>query len=177
VLEQLRAANWDEWADDILVERARAGDSDDRTMLRSALQTILSHYRGEEPRAPHCMNGLDAYDAWMDAFPGGGIEPNGNTYNLAVVGDARHHGAAFFQELATGGFGGAAGNQSLFSEAAEQYQSAALFRELSSLFPFPSGGEPNDPANSERAIRLLQLAKQHEQQAVSLLERMLEQLS
>ncbi|MFC5467486.1 hypothetical protein ACFPPD_02070 [Cohnella suwonensis] len=63
-------------------------------------------------------------------------------------------------------------------EAAVHYDKVAeAFIEFQQLFPFPQGGEPNDPANAEEAIRLLEQAKVDEASRVAVLERMREELT
>ncbi|NGQ96222.1 sigma-70 family RNA polymerase sigma factor [Brevibacillus sp. SYP-B805] len=141
-----------------------------------ALDMILAHYRGEEPREPGCINGLDAYDAWCEAYQAGTIEPNGNAYNLAVVHDARRYAAAFLKELADlpeESFPGGEEVRALCREAAAHCtETAAAFSRLCSMFPFPAGGEPHDRAQAQAAVHQLQAAKAHEQQTLAALEKM-----
>ncbi len=156
-------------------------ETDERKMLTDALRMILDHYHGQEPRAPRCVNGLNAYDTWSDAYRGGTVEPNGNAYNLAVVQDARRHAAEFLQEVGTSwheGSGKLEAIRPLSLEAAAHYRAVAeTFAQLCRLFPFPAGGEPNEPGQAERAIQLLETAKKHEQEGVAVLERMYVELA
>lgn len=139
---------------------------------------ILEHYRGEEAPTDRGERGLRAYDVWMYAFRGGRIEPNGNAYNFAVVQDSRRLAAEFFSELEAewqGDDDSAACVRKICTEAAQLYrQMAEQLRELIVRFPFPSGGDPNSAVNSERAVQVLQDVKAREEQAVSLLEQLLE---
>ncbi|WP_256865374.1 RNA polymerase sigma factor [Paenibacillus sp. 32352] len=149
-------------------------ETDDRTMLQGALRMILDHYQGIEEEAPRTVRGLAAYSTWIEAFRGGAIEPNGHSYNVAFVQDARHFAAAFWNELADGWNGSDerdARIRSLFREAAVLYGDIARrLLPLRSLFPFPSGGDPNSPAAAEQAVPILESVLALERQAVSLLE-------
>lgn len=149
---------------------------DQRAMLRDALTMILDHYHGRESSMDHAERGIRAYDAWIDAFRGGKIEPNGNAYNAAVVHDARHYAAAFLNGISAEWRGAEDTDnriRAISAEAARLYrQMAEQLRELAIMFPFPAGGDPNVQENSERAIRTLQAVKALEEQAVALLEQM-----
>lgn len=143
--------------------------------LKSALEMILDHYHGKEAREPRCVNGLDAYDAWCAAFRAGTIEPNGNSYNLAVVYDARRYAAAFLEELADtpdGLLQGLDEARTLSRKAAASARATAdRLEQLCAMFPFPSGGEPNNPAQADKAIQLLLSAKESERETVAILEK------
>lgn len=151
-----------------------------RSRLRSALEGIVRHYRGQEPASPRTVVGLAAYDAWIEALRGGEVEPNGNAYNAAVVQDCRRLAADFLGELAAGWQGEAAADErirSLSREAARQYGDAAEeLRGLTSLFPFPEGGAPNEPDQAKRAIAILEAVKALETEGCLLLEAMLAEL-
>ncbi|MCY9514276.1 RNA polymerase sigma factor [Paenibacillus apiarius] len=154
---------------------------DARGQLKGALQLILHHYHGREERIHNNVHGLAAYDAWVEAFRGGKVEPNGNSYNTAVVQDARQYAAQFLNELSGTWQGDAAADKrirNISKEAAGLYEHmAAQLQELRQLFPFPAGGEPNDPEQAERAIAILQSVKALEEQAIVLLELMDSELS
>ncbi|TMV43815.1 hypothetical protein FE783_34165 [Paenibacillus mesophilus] len=145
-----------------------------REGLTGALQMILAHYRGEEVCGPRIVYGLNAYDTWIEAFRGAQIEPNGNAYNVAVVQDARHYASAFLAELADTWQGDSVADErirSLSREASGLYRNMAEeLLVLRDMFPFPTEGEPNQPAQAERSIGVLQSVKRLEQQAVGLLE-------
>lgn len=151
-------------------------EKDQRSMLRDALTMILDHYHGKEAPTNLGERGLRAYDVWMDAFHGGKIEPNGNAYNIAVVQDARLYAASFLSEIGAEWQGDGESDErirTLSAEVAQVYrQMAEQLQELASLFPFPSGGDPNSGMNRERAVHVLQLVKSLEEQNVSLLEQM-----
>lgn len=169
-LEDLFVLALDEWT-----------ERDRRAMLSDALAMVLEHYRGLEAPADRCERGLRAYDAWMEAFRGGRIEPNGNAYNAAVVQDARRLAADFLSELSAEWEGNEESDariRALSGEGARLYrQMAEQLQELVARFPFPSGGDPNSDASREFAVRTLQSVKALEEQAVSVLERMSEALA
>ncbi|WP_253298018.1 RNA polymerase sigma factor [Paenibacillus sp. MSJ-34] len=153
---------------------------DKRTALRNALQTIMRHYDGEEERIDRCVTGLAAYETWREACRGGRIEPNGNSYNISVLRDARRYAAAFLEEASAEWLEGEAGMDRIREASRE---AAALYREMSvpldelqRMFPFPEGGRPNDPAQAERAAHLLQSVESLERQAVALLRHMYAEL-
>jgi len=148
-----------------------------RSMFRDALTMVLDHYYGKEEPFKVGKRGLEAYDVWMDAFHGGKIEPNGNAYNIAVVGDARRLAADFLGELSSTWQGDDESDKrirELSTEAASVYKKIAeKFQKLALMFPFPSGGEPNADVNRENAIDVLQSIRELEEQSVSLLEQCL----
>lgn len=132
-----------------------------KEQLRDAFHMILEHLRGEEPQIPAgTIKGLAAYDAWCDAFREGTVEPNGNAYNVAVYGDARKYAVQFLSEATKYLEEDEADNRQLcqlIREAADTYREIVrLFEELQRLFPFPSGGEPNEDDQARKAIVLLE---------------------
>jgi RNA polymerase sigma factor (sigma-70 family) len=152
---------------------------DNRTMFRNAIGTSLRHYREQEHYAEQCVNGLAGYDVWIDALQGGRVEPISNSYNVFLISDARHNAALFFEAVGGGAFGGYDGSESiaqLAQVAASLYGSMREpFDRLCAMFPFlvdfdVRGGNPNDPATAEEAIRLLQSIKGLEEQAVQVLD-------
>ncbi|WP_240647519.1 RNA polymerase sigma factor [Paenibacillus nanensis] len=149
---------------------------DPRAMLRGALEMALQHYRGEEAPLDRAERGLRAYDAWIGAFRGGKIEPNGNAYNAAVVHDARYYAAEFLSGISAEWQGSGEEDtqlRKLSAEAAKAYrQIAEQLHELAKLFPFPAGDDPNLRENGERAVQVLRTVKTLEERAVSLLEQM-----
>lgn len=143
--------------------------------LRGALDMIKEHYSGKEPNVhAGAVNGLKAYDVWIGAFRGKGVEANGNAYNAVVVGDSRKYAAWFLEEAARSWEAAGQGDEKvkrLLSEAAETYrQIAQAFAELHALFPYPEGGNPNDPKVAPQAIALLEKAKKLETQGAKQLE-------
>ncbi len=120
------------------------------------------------------VKGLEAYDAWIEAFRSQVVEANGNGYNVAVVGDCRKYAAGFLEEAARllEKTEDAGGNVPLrLNEAAETYrQLAQTFAELHVLFPYPEGGKPNDPKVAPQAIALLEKAKKLEIRGAEQLE-------
>jgi len=148
---------------------------------KEALDRIVQFARGQAPiLSEEFRHGLAGYDAWIQAFRGGNVNPFGNAYNAEVVGDAREHAARFLRTLSEKWQGVSVLDdriRQLADEAAEYYDKVAeAFIEFQRLFPHPHGGEPNDPVNAEEAIRLLEQAKADESSGVAVLERMREEL-
>lgn len=156
-----------------------ASHIEQRAMLTQALESVLNHYRVQEHSHGNAVNGLAAYAAWQEAYQQGGIEPNGNAYTTAIARDARKNAALFWTELADTWTDSAFDAiRPAMREASELYAKIAeQFAELCRLFPFPAGGEPNNPENSKQAIAILQTIEQKEQEAVVLLEQMRNALS
>ena len=148
-----------------------------RQSVRNAVQMALDHFNGNDVPLPGCVNGLAAYDTWISAFKAGTIEPNGNSYNLAVVHDARVLGSRFLDELSKRedlGTQDVQAFRTLCQEAADLCRTTAGYlQELCNLFPFPAGGNPNDANQSTLAVELLQQAKRSEQEMVAKLEDLL----
>ncbi len=138
-----------------------------KDQLCGAFQIITEHYSGNEARVPaEAVKGLEAYDAWCEAFRRHTVEPNGNAYNIVVFGDARKFASQFLEEAAALWEGQEKDDEHvrlLLKEAAETFaRTAQAFAELQALFPYPSGGEPNSGNYAEQAIALLQKAKKLE---------------
>ncbi|QRG68281.1 RNA polymerase sigma factor [Brevibacillus choshinensis] len=149
-----------------------------RQMLIGALQMAIAHYHGEEPTCG-AAHGLDAYAKWLDAFEKKTIEPNGNSYTLAIAQDARRNASAFWKEIAETWADPAFDDiRPACLEVSDLYGKIADgFAQLCTLFPFPAGGEPNDPAQNEQAIALLTTIEGQERQVVALMEDMLQALT
>jgi predicted DNA-binding protein YlxM (UPF0122 family) len=152
--------------------------TDQRTMLKQAIQAALHNYHNQEA-CPVSVSGLAAYPAWQAAFQQGSIEPNGNAYTTALALDARRNAALFLEEIADTWTDTAFDAiRPVIRDAAELYGNIAdRFAELGQLFPFPAGGEPNNPEISKQAIAILQTIEQQEKEAVLLLERISKALS
>ncbi|MEJ8546709.1 RNA polymerase sigma factor [Brevibacillus borstelensis] len=150
---------------------------DQKTMLASALRTILHHYR-QETSGPSCAHGLAAYDAWREAYRQKGIEPNGNAYTTTVAKDARRYASLFWKEIAeTWTDAQFDGIRPHIEEARELYAKIAdEYAVLACKFPFPAGGNPNDPDEAEEAVRVLDRISKLEEQAATVLEQMQKKL-
>ena len=160
------------------------GESFEVTMqeqLRKSLRMILDHYEGREINSPsESVRGIKAYDVWCDAFRGRKVEPNGNAYNIAVIMDGRKYAGEFLKEVMTSWPQAEETDirvRSLLGEAAELYVHIAdNFSKLHQLYPFPQGGEPNEPSNAQQSIGLLETIKTKELRAVEILRETLNQL-
>ncbi|WGU94360.1 hypothetical protein QJQ58_28375 [Paenibacillus dendritiformis] len=163
----------------------RVTDSQDVDPLEAwtkGLRSIIEFARGQAPTlSAEYKHGLAGYDAWMEAFRHRTVDPFGNAYNTAVVCCAREFGVRFlesFPERWTGDSEREEALRRLGAEAAKHYGAVAeALRGLQRLFPFPQGGEPNDPASASEAEALLKAAKAAEEQGGVALERMYEALT
>ncbi|MFD2043545.1 hypothetical protein ACFSTA_04060 [Ornithinibacillus salinisoli] len=149
-------------------------------MLRMALDMIVDHTRGNEWTHMFKDNyaiGLSGYDAWINVMEKRSADPSGNAYNAAVVSDAREFAVKFLQELMEKWDGENVVERSvrkLAAEASKHYSVVAdSLVELRLMFPFPQGGNPQDPEVADRAIRLLRRAQEAESQGIKILERLL----
>lgn len=155
-------------------------ETDQKSMLTGALQTILKHYRAEAEEADcsSCAYGLAAYDAWRQAFEQKSVEPNGNAYTTAVAQDARRHASLFWTEIAETWTDASFDSiRPLVRESSRLYEQIAdEFALLAKMFPFPAGGQPNDPPHAQEAIAAIGRIQEKERDAVALLEEMQKKL-
>lgn len=152
-----------------------------RQQVQRALETAIEHYEGKEGAVSNAVKGIAAYDAWLEALQGDGIEPNGHAYNIEVLRDARYYGAEFFKEL-TSVWTNESGEE---PELVPFFELTSLlyteickrFSVLQQMFPFPEGGDPNSKAQATKAISLVEEIKELEIEAVAKLKEMYAALS
>ncbi|MEF3305207.1 RNA polymerase sigma factor [Paenibacillus sp. GYB003] len=141
---------------------------------------VIRHARGGERTFTGYANGLEGYDAWIDALHRKSVDPLGQAYTITVIKEAREKAAGFLRELAESWESGEWREREigmLFMHASGQY--LAVSRQLAALaelFPAPSGGEPNDPDTANKGIALLRKAKAAEEAGVRRLEQIAELL-
>ncbi|TMV46396.1 hypothetical protein FE783_25850 [Paenibacillus mesophilus] len=152
---------------------------DKRTMLRGALRLAVRHAReqGYKREDSNYRNGLAGYDAWIEAFGNGNVEVFGNSLHGVYVYDQRQFAAEFLKRVAAELQGETAEERTLKSlaeQAAVRYDNVTdRLGEFVVRFPFPKGGDPNDPEQAAAAIRHLTEARAEEEKGVELLEEML----
>lgn len=146
---------------------------DEWEAYRNALDMAIRHAYGELTFVGYVC-GLAAYDSWRAAWRRNKIDPLGNAYTAQAAADARGHAAAFVRGLERKlAHAGQPEAETLAGEAAAHYETVATaLGELSTLFPFPAGGSPNDPAAAGMAIELLDRARSSEEAGVLALERL-----
>lgn len=139
---------------------------------------ISRHARGGDLTFTGYVNGLAAYDAWIDVFRKQAIDPIGHAYTIGIIRQMRDNAAKCLQELAAEW--GKADEElhnrihSLLQQASEHYADVSNgFAELAKMFPPPSGGEPNDPEIAQHAIVVLEHIKQSEEAGVECLEQII----
>lgn len=151
------------------------------SMLRQALAFAVRFTRGaaQQPDSPF-RHGLEGYDAWIEAFTGRRINIPGQAYNLAVVADAREFAVKFLRSLPEKWPGETPLERdirSLAGQATTHYADvAAALGQMRLRFPFPQGGEPNDPGEAEAAVALLREARAAEEKGVQVLEQFLDRI-
>lgn len=153
---------------------------DKRTMLKGALQMAVTHAKYVEREDESHRVGLDAYEAWIEAFTKRTVDPFGNGVNTGKVWDERVFATEFLLELSLNWIGDTPQDDRLrilAKDASEQYGAVAeRLAEMRDMFPFPHGGDPNSKEQAERAVTLLNEAKTAETAGVALLEQILETL-
>jgi hypothetical protein len=144
---------------------------DEWEAIRNALNMAIRHAYGELTFVGYVC-GAAAYDCWKEAFRKLRVDPIGSTYTLDIVAEARAYATDFLNGLAVKlEDAGRADSAALAADAARQYEEAAkVLKELSLLFPFPSGGSPNEPKTAETAVKWIGRAQSAEQSGVRLLE-------
>jgi len=148
--------------------------------LTRLLTMMVNHARGNVLTFGGCVNGLAAYDAWISALRRGEVQELGHAFHAMTVGKARRYGADFWLQRANRlpqewvRVDGASG---LVSRIAECYDYVAgCFGRLHERFPYPSGGQPNEPEQAAYAVSLLEEARRAESEAIECAERLLELL-
>jgi hypothetical protein len=146
---------------------------DEWEAVRKALDMAIRHAYGELTFVGYVC-GLAAYDCWKEAFRKRRVDPIGNAYTLEIVAEARAYAADFLNGLAVKlKAAGREQSASLAADASNKYmETAAVLKELSIRFPFPSGGSPNEPETAETAAELITRVQSAEETGVRLLERL-----
>jgi len=146
---------------------------DRQTALLRLLDSVIEHGNDADNRNTsdgELVRGLAAYDAWIDAFQGDRIVPFFNAYNAAVYAELRGYARDFLYVLLDDP--DYEQDREWLKSAWNGYQlTANALNELSSLFPFPMGGDPKNELAVEKAISLLQQAKEAEREGLIALEK------
>ncbi|MEF3303008.1 RNA polymerase sigma factor [Paenibacillus sp. GYB003] len=152
---------------------------DDDEPFRRMLAMAVKHGRGAEATFTGIVNGLPAYDAWIEAFERRTVDAAGNAASLRNVGDMRGYATSFLSRKAgESEFDASANRKTALREAAACYRTvAACFRRLQALFPYPGGGSPHDPDAASSAISLLSRARESEAAGLHALERLLQEMN
>ncbi len=149
-----------------LGNRAR---SDPRRAVLAALQYALDYADKGEPGDPTgAVHGRAAYRRWQEAFARGApLAPAGNTLLVHLLQAARRDAAAFLRADAARLLPEVA---PALNRAAAAYDAEALaLSRLVTLFPFPSGGDPENPAARLSAAAVLREALAREEEALAAL--------
>lgn len=142
---------------------------------------VSRHARGGDETFAGYVNGLAAYDTWINVFREKAIEPLGHAYTIEVLRESRKHASLCLQELASEWRTIETEHHkeiaTLLEEAADQY--SIVYDGLCNLagqFPSPTGGEPTDPAAVTQAIATLEYMQKAERDGIQQLERITELL-
>lgn len=150
--------------------------------LLRLLQLIVRHARGKEPIFYSQVNGIRAYDAWVEGLRSHTADPLGHASNVNILADARESAVFFLAELGRQWNGCSMDEENLkvrkkIAEAAHCYEEVSgLFGQLRDRFPL-TGAAELDEAGRAFAIRLLNEAKQAEERGVAIIEALLAELS
>jgi RNA polymerase sigma factor (sigma-70 family) len=141
--------------------------------VQNALDMAVRHANAELTFVGYVC-GISAYNCWKDAFRRRCVDPIGNAYTAEIASDARAHAAKFLRllerKLTSNRCSEAA---AVAGEAAMRYEAiSGALNEFSLLFPFPAGGLPNNPADAEAGISLLDQAMIAEEAGVKVLKRL-----
>ncbi|REK76683.1 sigma-70 family RNA polymerase sigma factor [Paenibacillus paeoniae] len=150
----------------IAIQEERAIDR--KAALLQMIDAVLEHGYTEGTRNTgdgELASGLAAYDAWMEAFQSGRIVPFFNAYNTVVYAELRQYAKQFLHRLCDDP--DFIQDRELLEAASASYEiTAKALQELAILFPFPMGGDPMNEQQVQKAIFLLQEAKQAEKEGL-----------
>lgn len=112
--------------------------------------------------------GLAAYGLWRDTLltPGAAISRRGNAATVQATLAARHEAAQFLEAIAGGH---AAARDALLAAAAAYRDEVLAFSRMSSMFPYPHGGDIDNPRARELGARYVETALGHERAAIEAL--------
>lgn len=153
------------------LENAEAPSFGPPSLVR-ALDAILRHAHGQEPRVPGYVAGLAAYDSWIEAFEADRVQPVGHAYQVALLAEARQHAVAFLSDLAEHhpAVAGDSVVARLWREAADYYREVHLA--LTRLYPsFPYGMPGVRLDIREPSVRRIREARKAEKAGIDRLER------
>ncbi len=133
---------------------------------RAALRFALAEARAQ-PGEGELAVGLDAYGRWREALLAteARIDPRGNAYTIQTTLAARREAAQFLDIVAE-----RRTEPGPLRAAADAYREETLvLSRLSSLFPYPHGGDVANPRTRQQGARYLEDAERHERMAVGAL--------
>lgn len=149
-------------------------DSADTTFaqrLKGAIHLILQYGNQENDDNWEFISGLEAYDAWIDAFEKGNVDTVGNAYNIQVNKHARTTAVEFLEKISD-----ELGHAST-SKAIDIYKKIVKdYEALEALFPDENNKDPQ-PDDKEQAIILLNQLRDQEEQGLEAMKELLYILS
>jgi hypothetical protein len=161
-------------------EAGRQDESYHRT-LRTSLGFIIDHLNGCEQIVNGFVNGLAAFDVWIEAFHQGNVHAMGNAYNIMLFANARKFALRFFTDSAQPDFYWVHDThlQQLMANAAAHYAVAYDgWIALRHRFPFAKAAE-SDTTSAEvvnRTVQDLRRIKDAESAGLERIQQMYEHL-
>ncbi|CAG7615792.1 RNA polymerase sigma factor [Paenibacillus allorhizosphaerae] len=130
---------------------------------------MIAHAYGERT-FPGYVTGLNGYNAWMDAFRNGTVDPIGNAYCLRLALHAREHAVRFLRGRCLAWKGDL--SRLAFDAEGHYYAAVHALAQLVEKFPFPGGGDPFERTTRNETERLLQQVKYCEEAGIEALDRL-----
>ncbi|GKU78982.1 RNA polymerase sigma factor [Paenibacillus sp. L3-i20] len=145
---------------------------DKASSLYRTLQLAIKHARGGEVTFHEYVNGLAAYDVWIELLERDKVDARGCAEYLSVMQEARGSAAVLLRKAANGLFDGVDEKWSIAAMTAANHfaEVEAAFAKLCQLFPLPAGVDLRVRDHRMQAVQLLQEARNSEAQAISGLE-------
>ncbi|MCD9025432.1 hypothetical protein [Cohnella silvisoli] len=130
-----------------------------------SLELILKYGLNDAHDSWEFSTGLPAYDAWINAFISKKVDVYGNSYNIQVLKNARTSAVVFLDKFKSE-FNDEQGINMIVQSRNSFMKVVDLINDLESLFPYPSGGNPQDDGRSMKAIQLIKEIKETEKNAL-----------
>lgn len=141
-----------------------------KNMFRS-LYYAAYHATEESALNKGYSSGLEAYDRWIDAFRRSNVDVFGNSYNCAVLKDARENAVKYLQDVSKQFESDC---KTYLDDAIQKYQKVVdLFTEMCNMFEFPGNEYAMTESNKRRSIEILKNAKKYEEMAIENIEKSL----
>ncbi|MDQ0194260.1 RNA polymerase sigma factor [Paenibacillus wynnii] len=168
-----------DWSADLfLLSLGNAYDIEPAAALRGALSIIITHSEGQERTIKQeYVQGIAAYDVWIEALRDKGINAAAHAYTVWCTSNARYFAVQFLEGIAKEAavYGEYGKLIAPAAAAAAQYYAAAAaaLADLRKRFPFPDGGNMEINSLRNEGIALLEQAKASERRGLEHLKTML----
>ncbi|WP_181438605.1 RNA polymerase sigma factor [Paenibacillus sambharensis] len=141
------------------------------------LDAIVAHALGEEPAVPGYVQGLKAYDTWIEAVRSGGVIPVSHAYQVARLAEAREHAVSYLKLLAAKEpFRTELNLGRMLRQAIGRFEEVGkLYVDLYPSFPYGMRGYKLELGT--QTIQLLEQVKAAETDGIRMLERIVNKIS